>query len=345
MPHRPVTVALLATPATTAMSARLTRRRVLALLGPWAATVAAAAPELAGKRILWVDSYHEGNPWNDGIGRGIAATLKDSGVELRIVRMDTARHPDEAHARQAAQRAKAALDDVKPDVVIATDDAAAKYFVVPYLKHGPVPVVFAGINWDASAYGFPTPTITGMLEVDLVRPLVRALREYARGDRVAYLSADTQTQAKVVATYNQRFFGGRMPARLVRTFDEFRHAYLESQKSADMLITGNYAGIAGWDADAARSFVLDSTRIPTGYVDGYMTPLVLVTMGKVPEEQGEYAAAVAMRILRGAPATDFPLVENKKAVLGLNLVLAEKLGVAFSPALLKNAGIVYRGER
>jgi hypothetical protein len=321
----------------------MTRRRALVVLGAWTAAVAAAEPDLSGKRILWVDSYHEGNPWNDGIGRGIVATLKGSGVELRIVRMDAARNPDEALASQAGQRAKAAVDDFKPHVVIATDDAAAKYFVVPYLKGGSLPVVFAGINWDASAYGFPTPTITGMLEVDLVRPLVRALRDHARGDRVAYLSGDTPTQAKVVATYNQNFFSGKMQVRLVRAFDEFKRAYLEMQSAADMLITGNYTGIAGWDDAAARAFIMDSTRIPTGYVDGYMTPLVLITMGKLPEEQGEYAADVALRILRGARPSNIPLVENKKVVLGLNLVLAEKLGIVFSPALLKNAGIVHRG--
>lgn len=329
-----------------AMSAcSMTRRGALVVLGQLAVSMAAAAPDLAGKRVLWVDSYHEGNPWNDGIGRGITAKLKDSGVELRIVRMDTARNPDESHARQAGQRAKNVIDEFRPDVVIATDDNAAKYLVVPFLKESSQPVVFAGINWDASAYGFPTRTITGMLEVDLVRPLVRALREYARGDRVTYLSTDTQTQAKVVATYNQRFFGGRMQARLVRTFDEFKRAYVEVQKGADMLITGNYAGITGWDDEAARAFVMENTRIPTGYVDGYMTPLVLLTMGKLPEEQGEYAADVALKILRGAKPADFPLVENKKAVLGLNLALAEKLDVVFSPAVLKNAGIVHRGGR
>ena len=323
----------------------MTRRRAMVALGLLTVVISAGAQSLAGKRILWVDSYHEGNPWNDGIGRGIATVLKNSGVELRIVRMDTARHPDEAFARQAGQRAKAALDEFKPDVVIATDDNAARHFVVPYLKPGALPVVFAGINWDASAYGFPSSTVTGMVEVDLVRPLVRALREYARGDRVAYLSADTPTQAKVVATYNQRFFDGRMQVRLVRNFDEFKRAYIEVQKAADMLITGNYAGIAGWDEAVARAFIMDNTRIPTGYVDGYMTPLVLVTMGKLPEEQGEYAAEVALKILRGAKPADFALTENKKAVLGLNLQLAEKLGVVFSPALLKNAGIVHRGDR
>jgi len=302
-------------------------------------------PSYAGKRIFWIDSYHQGNPWNDGIGRGIEAVLNGTGVELRSFRMDTARNKGEAFATQAGLKAKAAVDAFKPDVLIATDDAAQKYVVVPFFKNTALPVVFAGVNWDATAYGFPTPTITGMLEVDLVDPLIRALREYARGDRVAYLSGDTETQAKVVATYNERFFAGKMQVKLVKTFDEFKQAFLALQNGSDMLLTGNYAGIADWDEKVAKTFIMANTKIPTGYVDGYMTPLVLITMGKIPEEQGEYAAQIALKILGGAKPSSFPVVPNKKAALGVNLVIAEKLGIVFSPSMLKNATTVYRGDQ
>jgi ABC-type uncharacterized transport system substrate-binding protein len=299
----------------------------------------------SGKRIFWVDSYHEGNPWNDGIGRGIRQALQGSGVIFQAFHMDTARNAGDAYAKEAALRTRAAIDAFKPDVLIATDDAAQKYVVVPFFRDAGTPIVFAGVNWSAEAYGYPTPNVTGMIEVDLVDPLIRALREYARGERVAYLSGDTQTQAKVVATYNQRFFGGRMQVRLVRTFDEFKQAFVALQNSADVLLTGNYAGIAGWDEKAAHLFIVENTRIPTGYVDGYMTPSVLITMGKIPEEQGEYAAQVALAVLGGAKPSDYPLVSNKKAALGLNLAIADKLQIVFTPSMLKNASTVYREQR
>jgi len=299
----------------------------------------------SGKRIFWIDSYHEGNPWNDGIRRGIRGALQGSGVLLEVFHMDTARNAGEAYANGVAQKTKAAIEAFKPDVLIATDDAAQKYVVVPFYRDSETPVVFAGVNWNATTYGYPTANVTGMLEFDLVDPLIRALREYARGDRVAYLSGDTQTQAKVVATYNELFFGGKMQVRLVKDFEEFKQAFVALQGSADMLLTGNYAGIAGWDEKAARAFIMEHTRIPTGYVDGYMTPLVLITMGKIPEEQGEYAAQVALAVLGGAKPSAFPLVSNKKALLGINLVLADKLGIVFSPSMLKNASTVHREER
>jgi len=315
----------------------------------WRASTPPASPDkpapYSGKRVFWVDSYHEGNPWNDGIGRGINQALQGSGVTFQAFHMDTARNAGEAYAKDVALKTKAAIEAFKPDVLIATDDAAQKYVMVPFFRDAGTPIVFAGVNWSAEAYGYPTPNVTGMLEVDLVDPLIRALREYARGDRVAYLSGDTQTQAKVVATYNERFFGGKMQVRLVKSFDEFKQAFVALQDSADMLLTGNYAGIAGWDEKAARAFIVAQTRIPTGYVDGYMTPSVLITMGKIPEEQGEYAAQVALAVLGGAKPSAYPLVSNKKAALGLNLVVADKLHIVFTPSMLKNASTVYREER
>jgi hypothetical protein len=31
-----------------------------------------------------------------------------------------------------------------------------------------LPVVFVGVNWDASPYGYPTANVTGSVEVELI---------------------------------------------------------------------------------------------------------------------------------------------------------------------------------
>ena len=62
--------------------------------------------------------------------------------------------------------------------MIASDDNAQKYLVVPYLKGTQVPVIFNGVNWDASAYGFPTSNVTGMIEVELPDQLVEIGRAH-----------------------------------------------------------------------------------------------------------------------------------------------------------------------
>ncbi len=133
-----------------------------------------------GHKILWVDSYHQGYPWSDGIAAGITQVLKDSGVQLEIVRMDTKRNHGEEDKRQAGLAAKQAIDRFHPDLVIASDDNAQKHLVVPYLKGTSLPVVFCGVNAEASAYGYPDRNITGMLEVEAMeafRAIAKGLKE------------------------------------------------------------------------------------------------------------------------------------------------------------------------
>ena len=81
-------------------------------------------------KVLFVDSYHEGYPWSEGIIDGALKTLavvraadgrlddRSSSVQLRIVRMDTKRNPSEQFGAQAGRRVKGLIDSWKPDVVI-----------------------------------------------------------------------------------------------------------------------------------------------------------------------------------------------------------------------------------
>ncbi|MEZ4485605.1 MAG: hypothetical protein R2864_13850, partial [Syntrophotaleaceae bacterium] len=152
--------------------ARLIRRYGWVLILLPSLGLAASAPgtglSFAGKKVLWVDSYHQAYEWSAGIETGIREGLQGSGVELRIVRMDSKRRSSEDQIRKAALKAKAEIEAYRPDLVIASDDNAVKHLVVPYLKDTDLPVVFCGVNWDASIYGLPAGNVAGMVEVDLV---------------------------------------------------------------------------------------------------------------------------------------------------------------------------------
>ncbi|MCX9009588.1 MAG: hypothetical protein OIN66_00560, partial [Candidatus Methanoperedens sp.] len=103
-----------------------------------------------GKKILYIDSYHAGYEWSDGETRGIEKILNDTGVELKILRMDTKRNDSDAFGKQAGLKAKSVIEEFKPDVVIASDDPAFKYVIMPYYRDATLPFVFCGINWDVS---------------------------------------------------------------------------------------------------------------------------------------------------------------------------------------------------
>lgn len=297
-----------------------------------------------GRRILWVESYHEGFAWSDGVARGVAKILDGSGAQLKVVRMDTKRNASPDHARKAAEEAMQVVREFGPEVVMASEDNAQRYFVVPFLKGGDIPVVASGINWDASEYGYPAPNVTGMVEVNLLGEARSVLRKFARGDRTGFVAADTESERKNLEIYNARDFKGSLDGFLVSRFAEFGAAFEEVQARSDMLIMGGNGGIEGWDDAAAREFLLGHTRVPTGSFDDYLAPYVIFTFAKDPEEQGEWMAAAALRVLDGESPAAIPMVENRRVRLIVNLKLARAAGIVLPVSILKTATIIGRDE-
>jgi hypothetical protein len=292
----------------------------------------------AGARILLVDSYHEGYPWSDGVCEGASKVLKGK-AELKIIRMDTKRNNSEEFKVSAGAKAYQEVLDWKPDLVIASDDNAVKYMLIPYLKGKDIPCVFCGLNWDASIYGLPDGNCTGMIEVTLIKPLFTHLRKFAKGDRLGFLGADNETDRKEGFWISSKL-ERKMDSRYVRDFEEWKASFLEMQTSNDMLIFYSYAGIKGWDEGEAKDFVMKNTKIPTGSTMEFMTPFTVLTFAKSPEEQGEWSAKSALKILGGVKPSEIPLAENKRTVIYLNIPLAESMNLKFPIDLIKTSKVI-----
>jgi hypothetical protein len=295
---------------------------------------------LRGKRILWVDSYDSDYEWSSGIEKGLRDALHGSGVELKVFHMDTKHHLEEDFHRRAGRRARKVVEEFRPDVVIASDDNAQRYLVVPYLKDTDLPVIFCGVNEDLENYGFPCRNVTGMIEDEMAEGLVIHLRRLAKGARAGIMGADVHTMRVVADQYNKQFFDGQLRYYLVRSFAEFKEAFLRAQQEVDMLLFRNNSGITGWDAAAAEAFVAAHTTVPTGSVLPWMKPYNLLTIAKIPEEQGQYAATTALRIFAGARPADLPVVRNRLAHMVINLKMAKAADLVLPVSLLQTAEVI-----
>jgi ABC-type uncharacterized transport system substrate-binding protein len=301
-----------------------------------------AAPALAqsGKKVLFVNSYHQGYEWSDGIEEGAAKVLRASGVAVEFVRMDTKRRGDEAFKKQAGLDAKAAIEKAKPDVVIVADDNAVKYLLQPFYRDAAIPFVFCGVNWDASGYGLPYRNATGMLEVALTTQLVDKLKGYAKGTRVGFLTVDTETERYEQKAYREKLKLAFAQERFVKTLADWKAAFQELQGQVDVLLLGNFAGINDWNEADARAWAEAHTRIPSGGMYDFMMPYAMLGLVKVAGEQGIWAGKSALAILRGEKPASIPIAANKEGQIMVNVKLASKAGVVFKPELVRNAVVV-----
>jgi len=291
-------------------------------------------------KILHLSSYNQDLPWTAGINTGIRQVLENHpGIELKSFYMDTKHHPSEPEKKAIARKAKQFIEQWKPDLVISSDDNAAKYVIVPYFKNSKVPFVFCGINWSAKEYGFPCSNVTGMIEVQLIDQIINHLKVFAKGHRIGLLKGD-DFSARKEAEYFEKSFHIQLEKHFVTNFKEWKQEYLQLQSNVDMLLLGNAASIADWNPNLAQVFINKHTRIPSGNWDPEMAPYALITVATIAEEQGKWSARTALEILGGRSPASIPLVKNKEAHIILNLMLAQKLGIHFPIELMESASFI-----
>ena len=159
----------------------------------------------AAQKVLVIHSYNTDLPWvgdvNQGIDRALAGV---TGVQVRRHYMNLLNHPDCHYFHLAAEDARLAIDDWKPDAVILVDDLAQALVGFPNLRWKPGapvqkvrdgivtqltvplcpeqgaaffgldkptppaqprPLFFAGVNGDVDRYGYPQANeVSGIFE-------------------------------------------------------------------------------------------------------------------------------------------------------------------------------------
>lgn len=290
------------------------------------------------KKCLYVSSYHVGYEWSDDIESSIRTVL-DGHCDLLQVDMDSKRNSSPEQIFKITNKIVKLIEDWQPDVVITSDDNAAKYLIAPHYRDDKVPFVFCGVNWTVEEYGFPYTNVTGIVEVAPVRIMLEeAFKVSGQGRKAVFIGADRLSEKKnfdrlkvvaeelniqIDAVYTSSF---RQWKRAMGTADEY-----------DITIIGTNAGISNWDADEAMQTALKLTRTLTVTNDRWMLPYSSFGYTKIAKEQGEWAATVAISILNGVQPDEVPLASNKKWDLWINQAMLNNLNIHTGRALLKKA--------
>lgn len=287
---------------------------------------------------LYVSSYHKGYEWNDGIERGLEEGLKGL-CQLSKFYMDSNRHTDADFARRKAMEARDLIDRTRPDIVIACDDAASMYLVMPYYRDARLPIVFCGVNGSVEAYGYPYTNVTGMIEIAPIKQLMKEVRGLVRHvESGVFLAADVITQRKEFEENRDAYALGGIKLRpvFVKTMAAWNAAFTAAQ-NADFVVLGTNAGIADWDGTSAQRVVGARTRKLSVTNYDWMAPFAVLAMTKIAEEQGEWSSHLARAILGGADPGTLPIVVNRRWHIYVNQTLAHQAGVQLPPRLAHQA--------
>lgn len=290
-------------------------------------------------KCLFISSYHSGYEWNDGIERGIESVLKGK-CELDKFYLDTKRNKREDFGKQAALRAKAYIESSKPDILIAADDNASRYLILPYFKNVKMPVVFCGINYTVEPYGYPYTNATGMIEISPVKTLFKYVEGSIKQVRWGtYLASDVISQHKEFELNHDIYAkqGIVLTPIFVKSMREWMEAYIKVQKTSDFLILGNNGGLEDWDKELVANFVAKEGNILSVTNYDWMIRYAMLAVSKVAEEQGEWAAKVVLAVLGGVNISDIPIIVNRRWGVQVNMSLLTVSRIKLSPSAMLHA--------
>jgi len=278
-------------------------------------------------RVFFLNSYHAGYGSSDEIMRGLQETLTNK-VALKVHFLDGKRQPTPEAIRSNAAVALDAIREFRPDVLVAADDDAVKYVVEPHFKHGPIPVVFCGVNWSCAQYGLPTTNVTGMIEVVPIEAAIREVQRHFSGiKKLVVLSEDSTSERsnRQLLDPLYRRLGLDPSYVLVSDFSAWKTAFVQANAEADIIYLPTNGAVRDWDKDVAVAWVRDYIRKPVITCDDFMMPYAVLGITKVAREQGDWAARTALGILAGKPPASLALATNALTRLFLNAPLAERL--------------------
>ena len=287
---------------------------------------------------LYISSYHKGYAWSDGVENGLRQTI-DGHCELVQFDMDTKRNKTAEHKKQAGEDAYELIKKLEPDVVITSDDNAAKFLIVPFLIDTHIPVVFSGINWTVEEYDFPASNVTGIVEIAPIKPMLsQALKVSDNQTRAAYLGASTLSEIKNFNRINKiaKEMGISMDSIFAEDFATWKAGLILAQ-DYDFLIMGSHSGINNWDEMDAQIHASQESKIVSLTNHDWMMPYSMIGYTKIPEEHGQWAASSAVAILSGTRTSDIPLVTNRKFDTWVNSNLLDSANIELSDQLLRKA--------
>lgn len=293
------------------------------------------------KRVLIVHSAHPGFAWVQGINYAIKARFEKSGIDYQFFYMNTHINNSVSSKKKICLKALQLMNRFNPQVVIAVDDDAQKYFVKPMLGKTNAQFVFCGVNANPELYGYPSDNVTGILERTYPKQTLQLLKMIYPNANTAVCISDDSSNSNLVIPRLKHYAAGKMPVKLngfiqPTSFSQWVKAverYNQDQDVDAFLIPFTNTVKQDWDGENMSPAEImmwtndNATKPIVGLWPSAADNGALCAVVVDPKEHGTVAALMAKKILAGKKAGQIPMVTNQDGYVIVNLKTAAKLNI------------------
>jgi len=245
----------------------------------------------------------------------------------------------------AGTNARAAIDKINPDILIALDDDAQQYAARYYINHPHVKVVFGGIDHDPGDYHYDLANnVTGVVErlpLAAIREALLAIPRFQKLQRPLRLGLLSDASGSVLGEAQQweNFDWGPVevvPPQQAANWDEWQEKLDILGLQADVIVLSGYrtirrteGGLKPIPADQIVQWTEAHSAVPViSYQGQFAHEGGMLTIGTSPLEQGEDAASMALEILRdGHDPSQIPVRYSRQFVVGMKQSVMERRGI------------------
>ncbi len=308
--------------------------------------------------IVWVNSYRADDPWSLQIQSGVLEMLARSGYSIAedtlvwdALHMGVAQHISEREIEPIAEDMVAKIEELQPDLVMVSDDEAARA-VIPRYPHTDMPFVFCGLNGDLVAHDLVRPNVTGVLET--LRPVetVKIARAFVGNTGNYMLLSDASPANKDSAVHAFQELVADDPAAprpefwMTARWQMWQELVLGAEDlDFIVLVSSNFV----WDnvgryveQEELMAWMVENSPVPVFALSNQAVFQGAVA-GLVPYgyDQGVAAAEIAVQIVQGSPPASIDVTPAQRNLLVMNLAAAYNWNLPI-PIAFPLAARVYR---
>ncbi len=293
------------------------------------------------KTVLYLNSYHNGYHWSDGLLEGIRTVLNQSRykVDLQIEYMDAKKYNYETISSNLYRLYKEKFKNEVFDVIVLSDNDALNF--VNQHRHDlfkNIPVVFCGVN-DLKDADIAKGNITGIAEIyDFLGTLKVAKKLHPEKDRLVFLidnsTTGTAIRHQAEKLIQQNNLNLRCEFWIQLSLEETQKRVAALPDDTFLFIAPYYQTIDGrfYTSEEVTEAIYQHSSVPIYSSWEFMVGFGTVG-GKVLSsfEHGKIAGKMAIQILNGTRADDIPIIREPKDGLYLfDYNVMKKLGIAQS---------------